>query len=77
MSFLAPAGPAERLASLWWYHHGWLIHGRLIYPAPSLAKGARHLFPVAAAIASTSTLNSGRVKPETIISVDAGGGSAA
>jgi hypothetical protein len=30
-----------------------------------------------AAIASISTLNSGRVKPETIISVEAGGGSAA
>jgi hypothetical protein len=30
-----------------------------------------------AAIASTSTLNSSRVKPETIISVEAGGGSAA
>ena len=30
-----------------------------------------------AAITSTSTLNSGRVKPETIISVEAGGGSVA
>src|SRR5690606_572362 len=31
--------------------------------------------PLAAAMISTSTLNSSRVKPETIISVEAGGGS--
>ena len=42
---------------------------RILDPEP-------HRQPAFAAIASTSTRNSGRVKPATIISVEAGGGSA-
>jgi hypothetical protein len=47
--------------------------GRKVFGGEQSA-GANQAPGALAAIASTSTLNSGRVKPDTIISVEAGGG---